>query len=148
MHIILFLLIMIIIVSVIFIPIIHKSVTADIAAIEAMALNDETMHPDIDVAPGLKTETLIAVYVILALCPSIFLMGLYPRFRQPVSVETIPVSYESGEEIPKNVTVIVDEENSTHFESTTYKWGFLYEKETVLHVNLSDDVIESQQRQQ
>lgn len=140
MHIILFLLIMIIIVSVIFIPIIHKSVTADIAAIEAMALNDETMHPDIDVAPGLKTETLIAVYVILALCPSIFLMGLYPRFRQPVSVETIPVSYESGEEIPKNVTVIVDEENSTHFETITYKWGFLYEKETLLHVNLSDNI--------
>ncbi len=140
MHIILFLLIMIIIVSVIFIPIIHKSVTADIAAIEAMALNDETMHPDIDVAPGLKTETLIAVYVILALCPSIFLMGLYPRFRQPVSVETIPVSYESGEQIPKNVTVIVDEENSTHFETITYKFGFLYEKETSLHVNLSDNI--------
>lgn len=140
MHIILFLLIMIIIVSVIFIPIIHKSVTADIAAIEAMALNDETMHPDIDVTPGLKTETLIAVYVILALCPSIFLMGLYPRFRQPVSVETIPVSYESGEQIPKNVTVIVDEENSTHFETITYKFGFLYEKETSLHVNLSDNI--------
>lgn len=140
MHIILFLLIMIIIVSVIFIPIIHKSVTADIAAIEAMALNDETMHPDIDVAPGLKTETLIAVYVVLALCPSIFLMGLYPRFRQPVSVETIPVSYESGEQIPKNVTVIVDEENSTHFETITYKFGFLYEKETSLHVNLSDNI--------
>lgn len=144
MHIILFLLIMIIIVSIIFIPIIHKSVTADIAAIEAMALNDETMHPDIDVAPGLKTETLIAVYVVLALCPSIFLMGLYPRFRQPVSVETIPVSYESGEEIPKNVTVIVDEENSTHFETITYKWGFLYEKETLLHVNLSDEMLDQQ----
>lgn len=144
MHIILFLLIMIIIVSVIFIPIIHKSVTADIAAIEAMALNDETMHPDIDVAPGLKTETLIAVYVILALCLSIFLMGLYPRFRQPVSVETIPVSYESGEQIPKNVTVIVDEENSTHFETITYKWGFLYEKETLLHVNLSDEMLDQQ----
>ena len=144
MHIILFLLIMIIIVSIIFIPIIHKSVTADIAAIEAMALNDETMHPDIDVAPGLKTETLIAVYVILALCPSIFLMGLYPRFRQPVSVETIPVSYESGEEIPKNVTVIVDEENSTHFEAITYKFGFLYENETSLHVNLSDEIFDQQ----
>ena len=144
MHIILFLLIMIIIVSVIFIPIIHKSVTADIAAIEAMALNDETMHPDVDVAPGLKTETLIAVYVILALCPSIFLMGLYPRFRQPVSVETIPVSYESGEQIPKNVTVIVDEENSTHFETITYKFGFLYEKETSLHVNLSDETFDQQ----
>lgn len=144
MHIILFLLIMIIIVSVIFIPIIHKSVTADIAAIEAMALNDETMHPNVDVGPGLKTETLIAVYVVLALCPSIFLMGLYPRFRQPVSVETIPVSYESGEEIPKNVTVIVDEENPTHFETITYKWGFLYEKETLLHVNLSDDIVEKQ----
>lgn len=144
MHIILFLLIMIIIVSVIFIPIIHKSVTADIAAIEAMALNDETMHPDVDVAPGLKTETLIAVYVILALCPSIFLMGLYPRFRQPVSVETIPVSYESGEQIPKNVTVIVDEENSTHYETITYKFGFLYEKETSLHVNLSDEIFDQQ----
>lgn len=144
MHIILFLLIMIIIVSVIFIPIIHKSVTADIAAIEAMALNDETMHPDIDVAPGLKTETLIAVYVVLAFCPSIFLTGLYPRFRQPVSVETIPVSYESGEQIPKNVTVIVDEENSTHFETITYKWGFLYEKETLLHVNLSDEMLDQQ----
>lgn len=140
MHIILFLLIMIIIVSVIFIPIIHKSVTADIAAIEAMALNDETMHPDVDVAPGLKTETLIAVYVVLAFCPCIFLTGLYPRFRQPVSVETIPVSYESGEQIPKNVTVIVDEENSTHFETITYKFGFLYEKETSLHVNLSDNI--------
>lgn len=144
MHIILFLLIMIIIVSVIFIPIIHKSVTADLAAIEAMALNDETMHPDIDVAPGLKTETLIAVYVVLALCPSIFLTGLYPRFRQPVSVETIPVSYESGEQIPKNVTVIVDEENSTHFETITYKFGFLYEKETSLHVNLSDETFDQQ----
>lgn len=144
MHIILFLLIMIIIVSVIFIPIIHKSVTADLAAIEAMALNDETMHPDIDVAPGLKTETLIAVYVVLAFCPSIFLTGLYPRFRQPVSVETIPVSYESGEQIPKNVTVIVDEENSTHFETITYKWGFLYEKETLLHVNLSDEMLDQQ----
>lgn len=144
MHIILFLLIMIIIVSIIFIPIIHKSVTADIAAIEAMALNDETMHPDIDVAPGLKTETLIAVYVVLAFCPSIFLTGLYPRFRQPVSVETIPVSYESGEQIPKNVTVIVDEENSTHFETITYKWGFLYEKETLLHVNLSDEMLDQQ----
>lgn len=140
MHIMLFVLIIIAVASVIFIPIIHKSVTADIAAIEAMALNDETMHPDIDVAPGLKTETLIAVYVILALCPSIFLMGLYPRFRQPVSVETIPVSYESGEQIPKNVTVIVDEENSTHFETITYKFGFLYEKETSLHVNLSDNI--------
>lgn len=144
MHIILFLLIMIIIVSIIFIPIIHKSVTADIAAIEAMALNDETMHPDIDVAPGLKTETLIAVYVVLAFCPSIFLTGLYHRFRQPVSVETIPVSYESGEQIPKNVTVIVDEENSTHFETITYKWGFLYEKETLLHVNLSDEMLDQQ----
>lgn len=140
MHIILFLLIMIIIVSVIFIPIIHKSVTADLAAIEAMALNDETMHPDIDVAPGLKTETLIVVYAVLAFCPSIFLTGLYPRFRQPVSVETIPVSYESGEQIPKNVTVIVDEENSTHFETITYKFGFFYEKETSLHVNLSDNI--------
>lgn len=140
MHIMLFVLIIIAVASVIFIPIIHKSVTADIAAIKAMALNDETMHPDIDVAPGLKTETLIAVYVILALCPSIFLMGLYPRFRQPVSVETIPVSYESGEQIPKNVTVIVDEENSTHFETITYKFGFLYEKETSLHVNLSDNI--------
>lgn len=144
MHIILFLLIMIIIVSVIFIPIIHKSVTADLAAIEAMALNDETMHPDIDVAPGLKTETLIAVYVVLALCPSIFLTELYPRFRQPVSVETTPVSYESGEQIPKNVTVIVDEENSTHFETITYKFGFLYEKETSLHVNLSDEMLDQQ----
>lgn len=140
MHIILFLLIMIIIVSVIFIPIIHKSVTADLAAIEAMALNDETMHPDIDVAPGLKTETLIVVYAVLAFCPSIFLTGLYPRFRQPVSVETVPVSYESREQIPKNVTVIVDEENSTHFETITYKFGFLYEKETSLHVNLSDNI--------
>lgn len=140
MHIILFLLIMIIIVSVIFIPIIHKSVTADIAAIEAMALNDETMHPDVDVAPGLKTETLIAVYVVLAFCPSIFLTVLYPRFRQTVSVETTPVSYESGEQIPKNVTVVVDEENSTHFETITYKFGFLYEKETSLHVNLSDNI--------
>ena len=144
MHIILFLLIMIIIVSVIFIPIIHKSVTADLAAIEAMALNDETMHPDIDVAPGLKTETLIAVYVVLALCPSIFLTGLYPRFRQPVSVETPPVSYESGKQRPKNVTVIVDEENSTHFETITYKFGFLYEKETSLHVNLSDEMLDQQ----
>lgn len=144
MHIILFLLIMIIIVSIIFIPIIHKSVTADIAAIEAMALNDETMHPDIDVAPGLKTETLIAVYVVLAFCPSIFLTGLYPRFRQPVSVETIPVSYESGEQIPKNVTVIVDEENSTHYETITYKFGFLYEKETSLHVNLSGEIFDQQ----
>lgn len=144
MHIILFLLIMIIIVSVIFIPIIHKSVTADIAAIEAMALNDETMHPDVDVAPGLKTETLIAIYVVLAFCPSIFLTVLYPRFRQAVSVETIPVSYESGEEIPKNVTVIVDEENPTHFETITYKWGFLYEKETLLHVNLSDEMLDQQ----
>lgn len=144
MHIILFLLIMIIIVSVIFIPIIHKSVTADLAAIEAMALNDETMHPDIDVASGLKTETLIAVYVVLALCPSIFLTGLYPRFRQPVSVETTPVSYESGKQIPKNVTVIVDEENSTHFETITYKFGFLYEKETSLHVNLSDEMLDQQ----
>lgn len=144
MHIILFLLIMIIIVSVIFIPIIHKSVTADLAAIEAMALNDETMHPDIDVAPGLKTETLIVVYAVLAFCPSIFLTGLYPRFRQPVSVETVPVSYESGEQIPKNVTVIVDEENSTHFETITYKFGFLYEKETSLHVNLSDEMLDQQ----
>ncbi len=144
MHIILFLLIMIIIVSVIFIPIIHKSVTADLAAIEAMALNDETMHPDIDVAPGLKTETLIVVYAVLAFCPSIFLTGLYPRFRQPVSVETVPVSYESGEQIPKNVTVIVDEENSTHFETITYKFGFLYEKETSLHVNLSDEMLDKQ----
>lgn len=144
MHIILFLLIMIITVSVIFIPIIHKSVTADLAAIEAMALNDETMHPDIDVAPGLKTEILIVVYAVLALCPSIFLMGLYPRFRQPVSVETVPVSYESGEQIPKNVTVIVDEENSTHFETITYKFGFLYEKETSLHVNLSDEMLDQQ----
>lgn len=148
MHIILFLLIMIIIISVIFIPIIHKSVTADIAAIEAMALNEETIHPDInvDVAPWskIKTETLIAVYAVLAFCPSIFLTGLYPRFRQPVSVETIPVSYESGEEIPKNVTVIVDEENSTHFETITYKFGFLYEKETSLHVNLSDETFDQQ----
>ena len=144
MHIILFLLIMIIIVSVIFIPIIHKSVTADLAAIEAMALNDETMHPDIDVAPGLKTETLIVVYAVLAFCPSIFLTGLYPRFRQPVSVETVPVSYESGEQVPKNVTVIVDEENSTHFETITYKFGFLYEKETSLHVNLSDEMLDKQ----
>lgn len=144
MHIILFLLIMIIIVSVIFIPIIHKSVTADIAAIEAMALNDETMHPDVDVAPGLKTETLIAVYVVLAFCPCIFLTVLYPRFRPPVSVETIPVSYESGEQIPKNVTVIVDEENSTHYETITYKFGFLYEKETSLHVNLSDEIFDQQ----
>ena len=144
MHIILFLLIMIIIISVIFIPIIHKSVTADIAAIEAMALNDETMHPDVDVAPGLKTETLIAVYVVLAFCPCIFLTVLYPRFRPPVSVETIPVSYESGEQIPKNVTVIVDEENSTHYETITYKFGFLYEKETSLHVNLSDEIFDQQ----
>lgn len=148
MHIILFLLIMIIIISVIFIPIIHKSVTADIAAIEAMALNEETIHQDInvDVAPWskIKTETLIAVYAVLAFCPSIFLTGLYPRFRQPVSVETIPVSYESGEEIPKNVTVIVDEENSTHFETITYKFGFLYEKETSLHVNLSDETFDQQ----
>ena len=136
----LFVLIIIAVASVIFIPIIHKSVTADLAAIEAMALNDETMHPDIDVAPGLKTETLIVVYVVLALCPSIFLTGLYPRLRQPVSVETVPVSYESGEQIPKNVTVIVDEENSTHFETITYKFGFLYEKETSLHVNLSDEI--------
>ena len=140
MHIMLFVLIIIAVASVIFIPIIHKSVTADLAAIEAMALNDETMHPDIDVAPGLKTETLIVVYVVLALCPSIFLTGLYPRLRQPVSVETVPVSYESGEQIPKNVTVIVDEENSTHFETITYKFGFLYEKETSLHVNLSDEI--------
>lgn len=148
MHIILFLLIMIIIISVIFIPIIHKSVTADIAAIEAMALNEETIRQDInvDVAPWskIKTETLIAVYAVLAFCPSIFLTGLYPRFRQPVSVETIPVSYESGEEIPKNVTVIVDEENSTHFETITYKFGFLYEKETSLHVNLSDETFDQQ----
>ena len=91
-----------------------------------------------------STETLIAVYVVLAFCPSIFLTGLYPRFRQPVSVETIPVSYESGEQIPKNVTVIVDEENSTHFETITYKWGFLYEKETLLHVNLSDEMLDQQ----
>ena len=144
MHIMLFVLIMIITVSVIFIPIIHKSTVDDIAAIEAMDSNGDTVEPSLNVAPGLKTETLIVVYVILALCPSIFLMGLYPRFRQPVSVETIPVSYESGEEIPKNVTVIVDEENSTHFETITYKFGFLYEKETSLHVNLSDEMLDQQ----
>lgn len=144
MHIMLFVLIMIITVSVIFIPIIHKSTVDDIAAIEAMDSNGDTVEPWLNVAPGLKTETLIVVYVILALCPSIFLMGLYPRFRQPVSVETIPVSYESGEEIPKNVTVIVDEENSTHFETITYKFGFLYEKETSLHVNLSDEMLDQQ----
>lgn len=144
MHIMLFVLIMIITVSVIFIPIIHKSTVDDIAAIEAMDSNGDTVEPSLNVAPGLKTETLIAVYVILALCPSIFLMGLYPRFRQPVSVETISVSYESGEEIPKNVTAIVDEENSTHFETITYKWGFLYEKETLLHVNLSDEMLDQQ----
>ena len=140
MHIMLFVLIIIAVASVIFIPIIHKSATADVAAIEAMEVNRDTVEPSLNVAPGLKTETLIAVYVVLALCPSIFLMGLYPRFRQPVSVETIPVSYESGEEIPKNVTAIVDEENPTHFETITYKWGFLYEKETSLHVNLSDNI--------
>lgn len=139
MHIMLFVLIMIITVSVIFIPIIHKSTVDDIAAIEAMDSNEDTVEPGLNVAPGFKTENLIAIYAILALCPSIFLMGLYPRFRQAVSVETIPVSYESGEEIPKNVTVIVDEENPTHFETITYKWGFLYEKETLLHVNLSDN---------
>lgn len=144
MHIMLFVLIIIAVASVIFIPIIHKSATADVAAIEAMEVNRDTVEPSLNVAPGLKTETLIAVYVILALCPSIFLMGLYPRFRQPVSVETIPVSYESGEEIPKNVTVIVDEENSTHFETITYKFGFLYENETSLHVNLSDEIFDQQ----
>lgn len=144
MHIMLFVLIIIAVASVIFIPIIHKSATADVAAIEAMEVNRDTVEPSLNVAPGLKTETLIAVYVILALCPSIFLMGLYHRFRQPVSVETIPVSYESGEEIPKNVTVIVDEENSTHFETITYKFGFLYEKETSLHVNLSDEIFDQQ----
>lgn len=144
MHIMLFVLIIIAVASVIFIPIIHKSATADVAAIEAMEVNRDTVEPSLNVAPGLKTETLIAVYVVLALCPSIFLMGLYPRFRQPVSVETIPVSYESGEEIPKNVTVIVDEENSTHFETITYKFGFLYEKETSLHVNLSDEIFDQQ----
>lgn len=144
MHIMLFVLIIIAVASVIFIPIIHKSATADVAAIEAMEVNRDTVEPSLNVAPGLKTETLIVVYVILALCPSIFLMGLYPRFRQPVSVETIPVSYESGEEIPKNVTVIVDEENSTHFETITYKFGFLYENETSLHVNLSDEIFDQQ----
>ena len=144
MHIMLFVLIMIITVSVIFIPIIHKSTVDDIAAIEAMDSNGDTVEPGLNVAPGLKTETLIAVYVVLALCPSIFLMGLYPRFRQPVSVETIPVSYESGEEIPKNVTAIVDEENPTHFETITYKFGFLYENETSLHVNLSDEIFDQQ----
>lgn len=144
MHIMLFVLIMIITVSVIFIPIIHKSTVDDIAAIEAMDSNGDTVDPDLNVAPGLKTENLIAIYAILALCPSIFLMGLYPRFRQPVSVETVPVSYESGEEIPKNVTVIVDEENPTHFETITYKWEFLYEKETLLHVNLSDEMLDQQ----
>lgn len=144
MHIMLFVLIMIITVSVIFIPIIHKSTVDDIAAIEAMDSNGDTVEPGLNVAPGLKTETLIAVYVVLAFCPSIFLTGLYPRFRQPVSVETIPVSYESGEQIPKNVTVIVDEENSTHFETITYKWVFLYEKETLLHVNLSDEMLDQQ----
>lgn len=144
MHIMLFVLIMIITVSVIFIPIIHKSTVDDIAAIEAMDSNGDTVEPGLNVASELKTENLIAIYAILALCPSIFLMGLYPRFRQPVSVETIPVSYESGEEIPKNVTVIVDEENSTHFETITYKWGFLYEKETLLHVNLSDEMLGQQ----
>lgn len=144
MHIMLFVLIMIITVSVIFIPIIHKSTVHDIAAIEAMDSNGDTVEPDLNVAPGLKTENLIAIYTILTLCPSIFLMGLYPRFRQPVSIETIPVSYESGEEIPKNITVIVDEENPTHFETITYKWGFLYEKETLLHVNLSDEMLDQQ----
>ena len=144
MHIMLFVLIMIITVSVIFIPIIHKSTVHDIAAIEAMDSNGDTVEPGLNVASGLKTENLIAIYAILTLCPSILLMGLYPRFRQPVSVETISVSYESGEEIPKNVTVIVDEENSTHFETTTYKWGFLYEKETLLHVNLSDEMLDQQ----
>lgn len=145
MHIMLFVLIMIITVSVIFIPIIHKSTVDDIAAIEAMDSNGDTVEPGLNVASGLKTENLIAIYAILTLCPSILLlMGLYPRFRQPVSVETIPVSYESGEEIPKNVTVIVDEENSTHFETITYKWGFLYEKETLLHVNISDEMLGQQ----
>ena len=42
------------------------------------------------------------------------------------------------------MTVIVDEENSTHFETITYKWGFLYEKETLLHVNLSDEMLDQQ----
>lgn len=144
MHIMLFVLIMIITVSVIFIPIIHKSTVDDIAAIEAMDSNGDTVEPDLNVAPGLKTENLIAIYTILTLCPSIFLMGLYPRFRQPVSIEKIPASYESGEEIPKNVTAIVDEENPTHFETITYKWGFLYEKETLLHVNLSDEMLDQQ----
>jgi hypothetical protein len=109
-----------------------------------MDSNGDTVEPDFNVAPRLKTENLIAIYAILTLCPSIFLMGLYPRFRQPVSVETIPVSYESGEQIPKNVTVIVDEENSTHYETITYKFGFLYEKETSLHVNLSDEIFDQQ----
>lgn len=144
MHIMSFVLIIIAVTSVIFIPIIHKSTVDDIAAIEAMDSNGDTVEPDLNVAPGFKTENLIAIYTILTLCPSIFLMGLYPRFRQPVSIETIPVSYESGEEIPKNVTAIVDEENPTHFETITYKWGFLYEKETLLHVNLSDEMLDQQ----
>lgn len=42
MHIMLFVLIMIITVSVIFIPIIHKSTVDDIAAIEAMDSNGDT----------------------------------------------------------------------------------------------------------
>ena len=85
MHIMLFVLIMIITVSVIFIPIIHKSTVDDIAAIEAMDSNGDTVEPGLNVAPGLKTETLIAVYVVLAFCPSIFLTGLYPRFRRCAS---------------------------------------------------------------
>ena len=51
MHIMLFVLIMIITVSVIFIPIIHKSTVDDIAAIEAMDSNGDTVEPGLNVAP-------------------------------------------------------------------------------------------------
>ena len=55
MYIMLFVLIMIITVSVIFIPIIHKSTVDDIAAIEAMDSNGDTVEPGLNVAPGLIT---------------------------------------------------------------------------------------------
>ena len=65
---------------------------------------------------------------------------LFTTFRKPITSEITHIYYESGESFStRGLPTVIDNENTTHIETIRYEWGFLYLDESKLHVNVSDN---------
>lgn len=65
---------------------------------------------------------------------------LFTTFRKPITSEITHIDYESGESFStRGLPTVIDKEKPTHIETIRYEWGFLYLDESKLHVNVSDN---------